>query len=204
MSEGKFVQRPARTNFQSCLFASPGQQLDISRGPRPPKNNQKPYSVLLVKRAGGRKSDRRRVWHSWNGGVVRVNVATLNRVALWISRTITRRPSSRLVHPSIRPPRKVRCRFGAGWAVQSEESRRVRGTVTLRKVVEKNFPRSVVVGLSLGFRLRPHKRRDHKARRDRQAGKQRKCVALRLTGRTKYHLGGNNYRNAWCRFYFSN
>ena len=38
----------------------------------------------------------------WNGCVYRANVATLNRVALWISRTMTHRPLHRRVS-SIRP-----------------------------------------------------------------------------------------------------
>ena len=42
------------------------------------------YSLLPVKRAGGKKkSERRRAWHFfWNEGVLRVNVATPNPVAI--------------------------------------------------------------------------------------------------------------------------
>ena len=61
----------------------------------------------------------------WIGGVVRVNVATLNRVAVWISRTVTMRLD-------------------------------------------------LTSGSSLGFRLRPHNRRDPKPRRECQTGNQKK------------------------------
>ena len=71
-----------------------------------------------------------------NGGVVRVNVATLNRVAVWISRTITRRLD-------------------------------------------------LMSGSSLGFRLRPHNRRDPKPRRDRQTGNQKKAC---VPGRREYKI----------------
>ena len=70
----------------------------------------------------------------WNGGVFRVNVATLNRVALWVQQHASsseararRRGWSRSRQPT------SQAHFGAGCAVQSEESRRVRGTVTLKK-----------------------------------------------------------------------
>ena len=43
------------------------------------------------KRAGGKKSDRRRVWHFLERSVVRVNVATLKGGAFGISRAITKR-----------------------------------------------------------------------------------------------------------------
>ena len=61
----------------------------------------------------------------WNGGVARVNVATLKGVAFGISHTITKRLD-------------------------------------------------LTSSSSLGFRLRPHNRRDPKLRRDRQSGTKKK------------------------------
>ena len=72
----------------------------------------------------------------WNGGVVRVNVATLKGVAFGISRTITKRLD-------------------------------------------------LMSGSSLGFRLRPHNRRDPKPRRDCQNGTKKENVRAGAIGRKK-------------------
>ena len=60
------------------------------------------YSLLPVNRPGGKKSDRRRFVHFMERVIVRVNVATPNRVAVLVSRTTTHRPLHRRVS-SIRP-----------------------------------------------------------------------------------------------------
>ena len=73
----------------------------------------------------------------WNGGVVRVHVATLKGVACGISRTITKR-------------------------------------------LDLTF------GSSLGFRLRPHNRRDLNPVAIAKPGTKKKCVPLRLFGRAEY------------------
>ena len=103
-----------------------------------------------------------------------MNVATQNRVALWISRTITHRPLHRRVSSG-----KPTCQahFGAGCAEQSEESRRVCGTATLQKKSWKKLPSLRRGWLKPGFfRPRPHNRRDPEPRRGRQTGNQEKNV----------------------------
>ena len=145
----------------------------------------------------------------WNGGVVRVNVATPKGVALWISNSTSSSPSSRLIHPFIFHPQRsvailvrarsdqltmvsglshghskrceLRCRGRSGRGCPGLASRLV---PSHSKSHGKNFPRSVVVVSTLRFRLRPHKRRDPKPRRDRQTGNQKKTsVPQRLLGR---------------------
>ena len=95
--------------------------------------HHKCHTLFPVKRAGGKKSDRRRVWHFME----RERLPRKRRgpePRSVVDFTNKNNTSSSIVasHPSVHPPpTKVRSHFGAGCAVQSEESRRVRGTVTL-------------------------------------------------------------------------
>ena len=104
------------------------------------------YSVLPVNRPGGKKSDKRR-GILWKGGVVRVNVATLNHVAFGISRSITKRldltSGSRLGVPQFRcASRETRkhCilkevnRPGVIWCIESWDQFEKYGSPSLRHV----------------------------------------------------------------------
>ena len=168
-----------------------------------------------VKRAGGKKSDRRRVWHFMERECRprKRRDPEPRSVVDFTNNNTSPSPSSRLIHPSIHHQHTsaailVRARsdqltMGSGlicgaqaMATASAASSNVVGGADesvvpshLKKSLGTNFLRSVVVGSSLGFCLRPHKRRDSEPRRDRQSGNKKKtCVALRLTGRTEYGL----------------
>ena len=84
----KSVPNVKKLSLSEFLVCSVCQKLGVYR--HLPIKAQ-PY-FLPSKRAGGKQSDRRRVWHFYgSGSIFRVNVATLKGVAFGISRTITKR-----------------------------------------------------------------------------------------------------------------
>ena len=150
------------------------------------------YSVLLVNRAGGKKSNdtssspssrliRTAPWQVFNFGNVHDIFRNNSRgveapacVSLWKLSSLFGDDTHAVVNVG---------------GLQSEESRRVRGTVTLKKVLKENFLHFVVVASSLGFRLRPHNRPWTLSRRQNGTDKQA-CVPARFTGRREYMYRG--------------
>ena len=81
---------------RASLWGCPGRKTTPSKTGSP-KNDQKPYFLLPIKRASGKKSNRRRVWHF---------IERERRPRKRHEQQHIVSPSSRLIHPSSHHPQR--------------------------------------------------------------------------------------------------